>query len=383
MAAELNKLIAMGGAQNVSPVQRYMQTRAQIGQERQNRLAMESTRQNMDMRRQQMAMQQRKIQGEQDLAYAEEAWNLLKPVDKLKTPAEKESAYKKRTSELSKLRRKYRKPPDDGTTGWNQEGFDALNAKFAPETFETVMEGGVPVQRSTVTGKEIVSPRQREAKKSSGLWSKIDPSKYTPESIQQFAETARYSDLKAKSKSLREGLTIGETAIDKAFAKDYVAWATGGFADVEKNLTQLQDAHDRLLSGKENLTGPILGRTPDVLKQASHPEAIDVRDQVEEVVQRNLRLILGAQFTEREGERLIARAYNENLDEAVNAKRVGRLLKAIKVAAKAKQDTVDYYDKNGTLKGYTGEQFTMSDFNKAINKPEDEEEVGWSIKKVP
>lgn len=382
MAAEINRLIAMGGTQNKSPVQRYMEARAQVGQERQNKLAMESTRQNMDMQRQEMAMQQQKFQGEQDLAYAEEAWSLFKPVDKLKSPAEQESAYKKRIPELNELRQKYGKPLDDGTTNWNQEGFDALNAKFAPETFETVMEGGIPIQRSMVTGKEIVSPRQRQAKKGSGLWSKIEPSKYTPESIQRFAETERYSDLKAKPKSLRDGLTVGETAIDKAFAKDYVAWTTGGFADVEKNLTQLQDAYARLLSGEENLTGPILGRTPDILKQSTHPEAIDVRDQVEEVVQRNLRLILGAQFTEREGERLIARAYNENLDEAVNAKRVGRLMKAIEVAANAKQDTVDYYNANGTLKGYTGKQYTMSDFNKAIDDPE-KETAGWSIKKVP
>jgi hypothetical protein len=162
MAAELNRLIAMGGTQNKSPVQRYMETRAQVGQERQNKLAMESTRQNMDIRRQQMAMQQQKFQGEQDLAYAEEAWNLFKPVDKLKSPAEKESAYKKRIPELNELRQKYGKPPDDGTTDWNQEGFNTLNAKFAPEAFETVTEGGIPIQRSTTTGKEIASPRSKK-----------------------------------------------------------------------------------------------------------------------------------------------------------------------------------------------------------------------------
>lgn len=64
MSAELNRLIAMGGTQNRSPVQRYMETRAQIGQERQNKLAMESTRQSMDIQRQKMAAQQQKQQAE-------------------------------------------------------------------------------------------------------------------------------------------------------------------------------------------------------------------------------------------------------------------------------------------------------------------------------
>ena len=64
MAAELNRLIAMGGTQDKSPVQRYMETRAQVGQERQNKLAMEATRQNMGMQRQQMELKRQAQQAE-------------------------------------------------------------------------------------------------------------------------------------------------------------------------------------------------------------------------------------------------------------------------------------------------------------------------------
>lgn len=250
---------------------------------------------------------------------------------------------------------------------------DYANQAGLPDIAEQASMQALNV-RKQFAGKETVSP-----------FDKIDPSQYTPESIKKFEVTGSYADLVAKPKKDTENLSPGELAIDKAFAKDYVDWTTGGFADVEKNLTQLKDVELRLKSGKENLTGPVIGKTPDIIKNVANPAAIEVRDEVQEVVQRNLRLILGAQFTEREGEKLIARAYNENLDESVNAKRVSRLVKSIQEAAQAKQQAVDYYNENGTLKGFKGKVFTIADINKSLD-----EEIakdgrvtsdGWSIRK--
>lgn len=160
-------------------------------------------------------------------------------------------------------------------------------------------------------------------------------------------------------------LSVGQSALDKQFAKDYVAWITRGKNDAEKSLVQIQGALERLISG-EQLTGPILGATPDLIKRATVPEVIDVRDQVEEIVQRSLRLILGAQFTQREGERLIARAYNENLDEKVNAKRVTLLRNLIKNNAEAMQEAADYFAENGTLEGYKGKQFDFKTVDEVL-----------------
>jgi hypothetical protein len=91
---------------------------------------------------------------------------------------------------------------------------------------------------------------------------------------------------------------------------------------------------------------------PNFVGDRVNPEAAEVREAVEEVVQRNLRLVLGAQFTEKEGERLISRAYNPKLDEAENKKRVERLIKSIQDAAQEKLNMKSYFEKNGTLKGY-------------------------------
>lgn len=157
--------------------------------------------------------------------------------------------------------------------------------------------------------------------------------------------------------------TKGRTKTDEAYAKEYVTYkASGGFADQMKQLNQIQGVLVALESGKE-LTGPVTGSVPDVAQKFLNPEAIRVREDVEEVVQRNLRAVLGAQFTEREGDRLIKRAYNPNLSESENAKRVRRLLIQMKKATKAKESAARYWEKKGTLTGWGGKMPTMEDFN--------------------
>ena len=161
--------------------------------------------------------------------------------------------------------------------------------------------------------------------------------------------------------------TKGQEAIDQEFGKEYATFkASGGFADVSKQIQQLRDVSGRL--EKENLTGKFVGSIPDASLPYFAPEAQAAQDAVEEVVQRNLRLVLGAQFTEKEGERLIARSYNIKLSGTENKKRVDRLVTQIETAARAKQEAIDYFEVNGTLKGFKGKLWTMADFLKDSDK---------------
>lgn len=163
-------------------------------------------------------------------------------------------------------------------------------------------------------------------------------------------------------------LTEGQKARDREFGKEYVGWTGGGQADAEKNLSQLEAQIQRLESG-ENLTGFVIGRQPRAIAEIATPGAVDVQEQVEEVVQRNLREILGAQFTEREGERLISRAFNPRLDEATNAARLRRLATQMRKAAEAKSAMASYFDQYGTLQGYSGPEMpTMSQIGDAVEE---------------
>lgn len=173
-------------------------------------------------------------------------------------------------------------------------------------------------------------------------------------------------DLQNKLRELQKpNLSKGQEAVDKKFADEYVDFkAAGGFADVQKGLGQLNEVLGSLESGK-GITGGFAEKLPiygDASRTVWNPEGQAVKDSVEEVVQRNLRLILGAQFTEKEGARLIARAYNPALGDAENAKRVRRLITQIGTAAKAKQEAADYFEQNGTLTGFKGKIYTSADF---------------------
>lgn len=162
----------------------------------------------------------------------------------------------------------------------------------------------------------------------------------------------------------RPKLTAGQEALDREFAKDLASFKTGGDSDMAKQIAQLRGAADALKT-RTDLTGPVRGRLPDAIRAATNPEAIAVRERVEEVVQRSLRTILGAQFTEKEGDRLIARAFNPALGEKENLSRVNRLITQLEQGFKAKADAAAYFEKNGTLSGWQGRLPKISDFDDA------------------
>jgi hypothetical protein len=172
-------------------------------------------------------------------------------------------------------------------------------------------------------------------------------------------------EIDAKADKLENKLTPGQKAADKAFADEYVPFrAAGGFADVDKQIKQIESVAERLEKG-EDLTGPVRGITPDWMAAFSEGgrKSVNARELVEEVAQRNLRLILGGQFAQMEGQQLIKRAYNPSLSEAENAARLRSLATQMRTAAKQKQDASDYFEKNGTIAGFTGTLPSPSTFS--------------------
>jgi hypothetical protein len=178
-------------------------------------------------------------------------------------------------------------------------------------------------------------------------------------------------------------LTAGDLQRDKDFAKGWTEFsARGGFADTVKQLGQLQNVLQQLKSG-ENVTGAftafLMNNAPSLAAGVAEG-AVSAKDAVEEVVQRNLRLILGAQFTENEGKALIARAYNPALKEQENARRLERLIQQMLTAASATQQAGQYFDQFGTLKGYSAKLPSFADFDvTGKSKPEMNEDVPVGI----
>jgi hypothetical protein len=179
-------------------------------------------------------------------------------------------------------------------------------------------------------------------------------------------------------------LTVGQQAVDREFGKEYAEYvAAGGFSDVAKQVKQLEQVQSELEKKGNDYTGPAVGLIPDKARSFTNPAAVAAKNKVEEVAQRNLRLVLGAQFTQVEGERLIARAYNPSMPPEENAARVKALAEQIKTAARQKAEAADYFEKNGTLSGWSGKLPSVSDFEEAIDKAGGKRESSGKVSSSP
>lgn len=167
------------------------------------------------------------------------------------------------------------------------------------------------------------------------------------------------ADEKAANKS-----QPGQQAVDREYGKEYAGRvAGGGYTMAEKGLGQLGEAIEKLRH-TDTATGPIVSLIPDSVRSRLMPESQSIKDAVEEIVQRNLRPTLGAQFTENEGKQLIARAYNPALPESENIKRLQRLGAQMKQALATQKAADDYFNENGTLKGFNGKLYqNAADFD--------------------
>jgi hypothetical protein len=163
----------------------------------------------------------------------------------------------------------------------------------------------------------------------------------------------------------------GETGVDevnKSVAKEYTAWLGGGAADATKNVAQIANAVQLLQSGDitTGVKSGLIARSG--LGAFLDPEGTGLREQVEEVVQRNLRVVLGAQFTEKEGERLINRAYNPSLGTQQNLKKLNALFTQMQTALDQKNAMMQYFQDNQfNILGYEGNIPSITDFDRALD----------------
>jgi hypothetical protein len=174
-----------------------------------------------------------------------------------------------------------------------------------------------------------------------------------------------------KARGKREGsnpadidLSVVEKGIDQEFSKIAVDYTTKGQAQIEANLENLIEKINILKEGEINVSGPGMGLLPDSAKGIFFPKAASYIGDIRDIVFQSLREKLGAQFTEREGDRLVAAAFNSYLDEDLNIARLERLYTTIVEAAKAKEEAILYFNENRTLKGYKSK---VLDFNSIMN----------------
>lgn len=173
-------------------------------------------------------------------------------------------------------------------------------------------------------------------------------------------------------------MTPMQKKVDENWAGTLVEWADGGSSDFVKQMSQLDYAIGEMEKavanpGSVELSGPGNNLFPGGLGRAQFGQhGLKVQQAVEEVAQRNLRAVLGPAFTAKEGEGLIARAYDPSMEEAENLKRVKRLYVQMNIAAQQKTDAMNYYNEHGSMMGYQGHIPTLADFEAALDDEDNE-----------
>jgi hypothetical protein len=165
-------------------------------------------------------------------------------------------------------------------------------------------------------------------------------------------------------------LTPAQKAVDTKFSKEYTEFVSaGGSTTIAKNLQMLDDAIKIIETEPDGSTsGKLVGLSDKAgTISYSHPKAAEAKDLIGGVAQSNLRAVLGGQFAAREGEQLLARAYNTAQPKKDNLNRLKALRKQIQDAADAKINASQYYEENGTLKGFKGNYSVTPDLGEKDN----------------
>lgn len=157
-------------------------------------------------------------------------------------------------------------------------------------------------------------------------------------------------DARAKEKESKLNLSPAQKSADMAFGKDFNTFIQGGEAKARSGIQALKEIRDRL--GKENLTGAIQGSLPDWLRSIITPGSKSAQDVVDKTTVESLRQILGAQFTEQEGERIKKLSYDPKLPEKENIKKLDTTIKLLEKQLQDKVNAINHYSEYGTISNY-------------------------------
>ena len=168
-------------------------------------------------------------------------------------------------------------------------------------------------------------------------------------------------------------LTKAQLKSDEAFGQWYTnEWLLKGGGSTEQTyLENLKGVRDVLVDAEksgESISGiseGILTKYPAANAYFNEEGAI-AQDRIASVAQLSLKAILGGQFSEREGELLIQRAYNPLLSEAENIERLTQLINRIEKAENYKAAAAKYYEDKGTIAGLKVQKYDEEDFRSDI-----------------
>lgn len=172
-------------------------------------------------------------------------------------------------------------------------------------------------------------------------------------------------------------LTKGQEAADKAFGSDYNDYVgQGGAVGSQMNLSKLDNSINTIKnlskgSKLSQIAQRAAGVLPDKMRAFITPDTVRAEQDARANVLGILRQTLGAQFTEKEGERIFSQTFDPRLPAEINLDRITKLRDSLQGTAHAKEAAIRHFEKHGTLTGFTGQLPDMSQSQTSQRPPLD------------
>lgn len=162
------------------------------------------------------------------------------------------------------------------------------------------------------------------------------------------AEMDMFTRAKLTQDLQKGSLSVGQKKLDEDFAKEYNEWTSGYRSEAEKNLALLRKSAEVLKKSKL-----VSGRAYGIIPNALQPEiAKIVMQDVQSAAQASLKAILGTQFTEKEGERIMRTSFDPQLSEEANLDKVMRTIKELEERMANKNAKARIFESEGSLRNY-------------------------------
>lgn len=159
--------------------------------------------------------------------------------------------------------------------------------------------------------------------------------------------------LSLEPRPVEKKLTPGQQTGDRVFAVKWNQYAAqGGREASEQQLDRVSKAAERL----EELNPGRLARAgsiaPDALRGFIQPKYKAIEQDARSAVTALLRKTLGAQFTEKEGERIFSQTFDPTLRPEQNSERLRDLERVLRGEINSLEEAGNYFDEFGTLTGF-------------------------------
>lgn len=180
--------------------------------------------------------------------------------------------------------------------------------------------------------------KDAQPKQESADWVLVQPTQFSP----GYMYNKRTGERKQIEGRIAKGGDAGEEpdspfadlppearkAAERTAGKETAQWLGGDRATALRGVEALRDVQARLESDPDLVNDPVSSSLPDAMRAmtASGRAAIQARETVRQAIQATLRATLGAQFTQQEGESLMARAYDPRLSAKENIERLDRAI---------------------------------------------------------